>query len=536
MRLPLRYARANRRYGRLLARQPEVRLAYDAGCWEAARLDERLVARDAMDDNLALVVTALERRGIRYFVLPPGGSSRHRVGVAETSRAATLQALAEGAHPATHLYVDDPGLRARARRIALALPLSPAARARALSRGLWRAYVNRTDTEGRTVLGLAYGCEIEFWTAPSPPSQGEPETLVATRWNRYATELPAHLEPTATLQVRDRRYPTLRQFGDGAHVQDVTFPVDLVYTWVDGADPVWLARKNAVLRELHLATATRDAYDASRYRSRDELKYSLRSVAMFADFVRHVFVVTDDQAPSWLNTDNPRLTVVHHKEIFGEDGRLPTFNSHAIEARLHHIDGLAEHYVYLNDDFLFCRRVAPETFFLSNGLAKFFPSNALIPPTDGTAASRSVDDAARNSQELIRRHFGRITHQKMKHAPYAQRRSVLYEAEEVFADEFGRTAASQFRSPSDLPVTSSFSHYYGYLTGRAVPGQIVARYVELSAADFDRRLRDLEARRNADTLCINDAALEETPDVAGRERRLQEFLDSYWPVKTEFER
>ena len=532
---PVRRALAQRAYGPALARDGDLLLVRDAGAWEVARRDDHLVVRDVMADNLDLVVSALEGRAIPCVVVPSTTPNRHRVIVPAAHRTAALEALARVGDPALHLYLDSAGVPPRRRRVALGTRLSARTRARALRQPLWRVSAGRSDAEGRAVLGHLHGCEVEFWSESETARRGT-RALVGERWNKKVAELPPDVTATGTVQIRDRAYPTLAELDGAPHFDDVTFPVDVVYTWVDGSDPAWLERKNAVLRDLNLEQVHADAHDASRYRSRDELKYSLRSIAMFADFVRHVYIVTDDQVPPWLNTDNPRVTVVSHKALFGGKGRLPTFNSHAIEACLHHIDGLSEHYLYLNDDFLFCRRVRPEAFFLSNGLAKFFPSTALIALDDArTSGVRSVDVAAKNSRALVRRHFDRITQQKMKHAPYPQRRSVLYDAEETFPEEFERTMSSQVRSPSDLPVASAFSHYYGYLTGRAVPGDVAARYVELSAPDFDRRLRDLLEKRTADTLCINDAARKDTPDVAGREQRLQRFLDTYWPVKSEFE-
>lgn len=533
---PLQRSIARRSHGPLLAGDPDLLLAYHDGAWEVARRDERLIVREVMADNLDLTVSALERHGIPCLVIPTPSPNRHRVAVPAIHRRAALDALTRTGDPAAHLYIDD-DLAPRRRRSTLGPGLAARTRARALRSGLWRVYVNRADPQGRTVLGHLHGCEIEFWSeSQEPAARGGARPLVPQRWNKKVAELPPDVAADGTVDIRGRAHPTLRDLTAAPHFDDITFPIDVVYTWVDGSDPAWLERKNAVLRELNLETVHPDAHDESRYRSRDELKYSLRSIAMYADFVRHVYIVTDDQTPEWLDTDNPRVTVVPHKQILGSRGKLPTFNSHAIEARLHHIDGLAEHYLYLNDDFLFCRRVPPETFFLSNGLSRFFPSTALIGLGDTPAIVRSVDVAAMNSRALLHRHFGRLTHQKMKHAPYAQRRSVLLEAEEVFAEEFDTTASNQIRSPSDIPVASAFSHYYAYLTGRAVPGDIAARYVELSAVDFDRRLREVGGRRTADTLCINDARLDHTPDVEGRERRLQEFLDTCWPVKSEFER
>lgn len=532
---PWRRALATRAYGDVVGNHSDLLLARDDGVWTIARRDDRLVVRDVMADNRDLVAAMLEHRGIPHMAVPIQSPNRHRLIVPVSYREAVFDALTQAGDPAAQLYIDDADLAPRHRRLALGVTPSAAARARAIKRPLWRVGVCRADAQGRTVLGHLHGCELEFWSeSPDVVRRGE-RPLVAERWNKSVAELTPDRGSTGTARISDRAVATLRRFEGAPHLDEITFPIDVVYTWVDGSDPAWLERKNRVLRSLDLETVHPDAHDASRYRDREELRYSLRSIAMFADFVRHVYVVTDDQVPSWLNTASPRVTVVPHKQIFRSSDGLPTFNSHAIEACLHHIDGLAEHYLYLNDDFMFGRRVLPELFFLSNGLAKFFASSALISVDDPRKIGRSVDVAAANSRALVHQRFDRVTHQKMKHAPYAQRRSVLYAAEEEFADAFTRTVSAQIRSATDLPVASSFSHYYGYLTGGAVPGDIAARYVELNAPDFDRRLRTLLDRRNADTICINDAADRQTPDVAGRERRLQKFLDTYWPVKSEFE-
>lgn len=52
---------------------------------------------------------------------------------------------------------------------------------------------------------------------------------------------------------------------------------------------------------------------ASRFEDNEELRYSLRSVERHAPWVRHIFIVTNGQIPSWLNLDNPRVTVVTHQ-------------------------------------------------------------------------------------------------------------------------------------------------------------------------------------------------------------------------------
>uniref|UniRef100_A0AAR2JRC9 N-acetylglucosamine-1-phosphotransferase subunits alpha/beta n=1 Tax=Pygocentrus nattereri TaxID=42514 RepID=A0AAR2JRC9_PYGNA len=102
---------------------------------------------------------------------------------------------------------------------------------------------------------------------------------------------------------------------------------------------------------------------ASRFEDNEELRYSLRSVERHAPWVRHIFIVTNGQIPSWLNLDNPRVTVVTHQEIFQNQSHLPTFSSPAIETHIHRIPGLSQKFIYLNDDVMFGKDVWPDDFY-----------------------------------------------------------------------------------------------------------------------------------------------------------------------------
>jgi hypothetical protein len=320
---------------------------------------------------------------------------------------------------------------------------------------------------------------------------------------------------------------------DGPRFDDVTFPVDVVYTWVDGDDPAWLRARDEVLGRTGVDGRPNDAVAPGRFRSHDELRYSLRSLAAFAHFVRRIFIVTAGQVPPWLNVDHPRVRVVDHREIFPPDGCLPTFNSHAIESRLHHIQGLAEHYLYMNDDFLFGRPVTVNRFFHGNGMTRFFLSHAVIGGDDPADQPRSVDVAAMNTVRIVGERFGRRVSQKLKHAPYPQRRSVLFEMEAALPEEFTRTAASRVRGPRDVAIPSSLFHYYSYLTGRAVPGRIRSRYVTLDEKRLAGRLRALKRKRNFDVVCINDS--DETPGER-RRQAVGRFMRAYWSTPSPYER
>lgn len=122
-------------------------------------------------------------------------------------------------------------------------------------------------------------------------------------------------------------------------------PIDLVYTWVNGTDPIFQEQivyyKNATT--LH----------TNRFAENNELLYSLRSIEKYAPWVRHIYIVTNGQIPSWLNLENSRISIVTHDEICPPELKqqaLPTFSSMAIEMMLHRIPNLSERFIYMNDD------------------------------------------------------------------------------------------------------------------------------------------------------------------------------------------
>ncbi|MFI5883261.1 stealth family protein [Streptomyces sp. NPDC051554] len=481
--------------------------------------------------NLELVVTALEEAGVDYFAVRGTSEFRSCLAVAEPDRHRVEQVL-ESCADRSPLYLRAcRGAAAQGRTV-----LAGSRRGRDLAH---RAAVLRvgmvwSDLAGSLVLGLEHGCDIEFWR----PEEGR---LLAPRPNRV-TEDVALDEPRVAVPVsrltgfaalhtrRTRSVRTIRPCADPLP-EDVRFPIDVVYTWVDGSDPNWQRRRGAYGEHGYHS----ESANAARYISRDELRYSLRALEQNAPWVRHVHLVTDRQRPSWLNETHPRITVVDHSEIFGDPAALPTFNSHAIESRLHHIKGLSEHFLYFNDDMFLGSPVTPQDFFLSNGMTRTFFSPSQVPRWDPSPVDRPVDAAGKNNRRLLQEHFGTAIVQKLRHAPYALRRSVLEEIEREFAEEHRQTSHSRFRSADDISIPSSLYHYYAYFTGRAVPSTITFAYLDLAKPEIQRRLGILLARRDRQAFCINDT-LSDGHDVDRQTEMLKTFLRAYYPVPSPFER
>ena len=135
--------------------------------------------------------------------------------------------------------------------------------------------------------------------------------------------------------------------------------IDFVITWVDMNDPMWQANfKKYSDNKNNIKNGVSDA----RFRDYGFLKYWFRGVEKFAPWVRKIHFVTCGQKPEWLNVNNPKINLVAHKDYIPEQF-LPTFNSVVIEYYLHKISGLAEHFVYFNDDFYIINKISKERFF-----------------------------------------------------------------------------------------------------------------------------------------------------------------------------
>jgi hypothetical protein len=135
--------------------------------------------------------------------------------------------------------------------------------------------------------------------------------------------------------------------------------IDFVITWVDMDDPLWKAEFERYAGKID---NRKNEVSEARFRDYGFLKYWFRGVERFAPWVNKIHFVTCGQKPDWLNENNPKLNLVHHKDYIPEDF-LPCFNSNVLEHYMHKIPGLTEQFVYFNDDFFIINDVPQERFF-----------------------------------------------------------------------------------------------------------------------------------------------------------------------------
>jgi len=149
-----------------------------------------------------------------------------------------------------------------------------------------------------------------------------------------------------------------------SHANDSVSDIDFVIIWVDGSDPKWQTEK---MRYSGAEASKSDVDEAThRYRDWNNLQYLFRGIERFTPWVRKVHFVTSGHVPSWLNLDSEKLHFVKHEDYIPAE-YLPTFSANPIELNLHRIEGLAEKFVFFNDD-TFITKPMKETDFFVNDL------------------------------------------------------------------------------------------------------------------------------------------------------------------------
>ncbi|MDT8400789.1 MAG: stealth family protein [Bacteroidales bacterium] len=149
-------------------------------------------------------------------------------------------------------------------------------------------------------------------------------------------------------------------------------PLDAVVLWVDGNDPVLAEKRKSYLRKEN-KTSEHSGALPTRFASNNEIRYCILSILAFAPFIRKIFIVTDGQDPGLdkeIDHHFPgkakRVKIIDHKEIFrGFEQYLPSFNSSSIESMIWRIEGLADNFIYFNDDVFLIRETVPDDWFIN---------------------------------------------------------------------------------------------------------------------------------------------------------------------------
>ncbi len=318
-----------------------------------------------------------------------------------------------------------------------------------------------------------------------------------------------------------------------SHEQKINFDIDLVFTWVNSDDSDWQA-----LYHQYKPNTDSDANSKSRFYSRDELKYALRSWEKYGSFIRKIFIVSNCREPEWLDKNHPKIEWIPHESIIPASA-LPTFSSHAIEACLHKIPGLSNHFIYSNDDILLVKPLTPYVFFHHNGIAKLRMEPYGNVNGEVTKGEPDYLNAARNGTRLLEKEFGQTPTQLHTHSPQSMRVDVLSEMNEKYKEHFDKTIHNKFRNIHDISVTSYFYQHYALLSGKALLANEKTEIV-IERHDYKAKLNLIQSKSiDKDytsmpiSVCLNDGAQSYLNEQWNLE--IIRFLETFLPDPASFE-
>ncbi|WP_188113706.1 Stealth CR1 domain-containing protein [Salinicola halimionae] len=234
--------------------------------------------------------------------------------------------------------------------------------------------------------------------------------------------------------------------------------IDIVIAWVDGSDPAMQRKRNQYLEQAKRIPTI--SSKARRFSDNGEIRFCLQSIATHMPWVNRVYIVTDGQTPECVanmpKTIEPikdRIRIVDHQEIFrGHEELLPTFNSLSIETFLWRINGLAENFIYMNDDMFFCGAVCPEDFFIKRKVVL----RGSWSGWDEVAKLSFHSENNRNGARLTE--FSGDKFFKAIHVGYPMRKSILKNAYEANQSAFIKNASHRFRARKQFWPVSLHNH------------------------------------------------------------------------------
>ena len=250
--------------------------------------------------------------------------------------------------------------------------------------------------------------------------------------------------------------------------------IDAVITWVDGDDPVHRRKLHDFLHGS--GSGSQAGADPTRFSDRGEIDYCVASLLRFAPWLRRIHIVTDQQTPALMarlqgTPYEDRVRVVDHREIFaGFEQHLPTFSSLAIESMLWRIPGLAERFIYLNDDFQLLRPVAADDFFRGDavvlrgkwrGTTRRGWGRRLKAALPGWLRfGRKPDPASNHSaQQLTARMVGfEDRYFQVPHCPHPMRQSVLARYFADHPEQLARNVSYRLRAAEQFLAVGLADH------------------------------------------------------------------------------
>ena len=313
--------------------------------------------------------------------------------------------------------------------------------------------------------------------------------------------------------------------------------VDIVYLWVDSNDKNWQEKRRRSFEEFLKSNRddiARYANTDGRFRDNGELIFNLRCLEKFFPNHGQVYIVTDEQRPSWL-ADNKRVTVIDHKSIIPKKIN-PIFASAHIESFIHHIPNLSENFFYLNDDIFFGMPVNKNWWF-DEGLKYFYDNEPHEEYVELQSMLLSPINSSIQSKLWLKERYANYKHQNiaLAHAPRPYKKSLLLEIEKEAIDLFNKVRSNNFRSWKTPAVLVDFVPRWLEHHGYAKISSSNSLYIESGSNEIEIELDLLKQKfGKIPFFCINDTC-DNADALDERLQLVRKQMETLLPNKSNFE-
>ncbi|KAL7625974.1 hypothetical protein AAE478_002743 [Parahypoxylon ruwenzoriense] len=264
--------------------------------------------------------------------------------------------------------------------------------------------------------------------------------------------------------------------------------IDFVYNWVNGSDDEFKEIRHSY--EIDSPLNDREGkwisqHSINRYRDWDELRYSLRSLDVYAKgFINKIQLLVNSvgrssyqkdgkhmhpQRPTWLRDDentNEHVQVLSHESFFRNQEKecLPTFNSLSIESQIYMTPSTTDQLVALSDDMFLGMPHAASDFYspLFGPTMGFKSDHYNVKRLGGKDQIPSFGEKpfVYYTSYLLNHRFGERNRHVQAHFGHSVSRKVMEEAMASFPQPSAKGACERFRGESRFQLYPWYASFH----------------------------------------------------------------------------
>lgn len=313
--------------------------------------------------------------------------------------------------------------------------------------------------------------------------------------------------------------------------------IDIVVTYLDDKDPQWRENfnywKNKELWQGKADKNNRQAFGEERLRDWDTFKYWFRGIEQNCSWINKIFLIVQNerQVPKWLDTTNPKLRIVFHKEFIPNE-LLPVFNVVPILMYLCNIKDLGEYYIISDDDEFFLNPIKEDRFLRDN---KPVHEDNRIPYELYKGEQLKTSDKVffhilNNNLKLETKYMKEKVKYGFYHLPDIRKKSFNQKIlKENYKEILESHKYSKFRHEKNISATI-FSDLLKICNEAYIDNNL---YKNCSYCCLKSNV-DFNLYKDKDIVCFNDT--EQLDNYELTRKKLIEFLDNKLPKKSSFEK